>query len=100
MLTREQKVGLVKEYAMMIAFLVMIGLQIWLGAKWTIPIWVFCIVVNCALLATNYVEQNFDSFLIFILSGALFAMLGPLTLISLFVQNVLYSIVFKDEARH
>ena len=84
---------------MAIAFIVMMVLQIWLGARWTIPIWVLSMVANFWLLAFNYVEQNFNSRLAFVVSGLMFIVMGPLALIATIAQEVIGKFVYKNEKK-
>ena len=83
----------------MIAFIVVVLLQIWLGARWTIPIWVLSMVANFWLLAFNHVEQNFETRIGFIMSGLMFVIMGPLALISIGAQEIIGKIVFKNEKK-
>jgi hypothetical protein len=99
MLTKERKLEIIKEYSMMIAFIIMLLLQVWLGGRWTIPIWVLSMVANFWLLAFNYVEQNFETRLAFIMSGLMFVVMGPLALISIGAQEVIGRIVFRNEKK-
>ena len=99
MRTGKQKYQLINEYSMAIAFIVMMVLQIWLGARWTIPIWVLSMVANFWLLAFNYVEQNFNSRLAFVVSGLMFIVMGPLALIATIAQEVIGKFVYKNEKK-